>query len=172
MFRRCSRPVGEQRGLRCRVLPRCRILWGMGRRRKCSWFCLGTPHGSWRWAVFPCQHQCLRPASVWVEIPEYSHSSPPLSSPHPKLSRLTRLPLCSAPLPSCYPLRFVLCYKHQIIKRIQVESNTVSIMKRTRKLTEHEVVWSEDLSEWAWSDGVHGAWLQINENATRYIFPT
>jgi hypothetical protein len=33
-------------------------------------------------------------------------------------------------------------------------------------LTENEVVWSEELSEWTGSDGVHGSWLKIHEDGS------
>jgi hypothetical protein len=33
-------------------------------------------------------------------------------------------------------------------------------------LSENEVVWSEKLTEWAGSDGVHGAWLKIHEDGS------
>jgi len=33
-------------------------------------------------------------------------------------------------------------------------------------LTEDEVVWSEELTEWSSSDGVHGTWLEIHENGS------
>jgi len=33
-------------------------------------------------------------------------------------------------------------------------------------LTEDEVVWSEELTEWASSDGVHGSWLKIHEDSS------
>merc|ERR1719331_34440 len=33
-------------------------------------------------------------------------------------------------------------------------------------LSEDEVVWSEELSEWSGSDGVHGAWLKIHEHGS------
>ena len=37
------------------------------------------------------------------------------------------------------------------------------------RLAEDEVVRTEKLAEWASADGVHGAWLEINENRTRDI---
>jgi hypothetical protein len=37
-------------------------------------------------------------------------------------------------------------------------------------LSEDKVVWTEDLSEWTRSDGVHCARLQVNQDGTRYIF--
>ena len=37
-------------------------------------------------------------------------------------------------------------------------------------LSEDKVVWSENLSEWARSDGVHGTWLQIDQDCTWNIF--
>ena len=37
-------------------------------------------------------------------------------------------------------------------------------------LTEHEVVWSEDLSEGSWSHGVHGTGLQIHQYGTGHVF--
>ena len=37
-------------------------------------------------------------------------------------------------------------------------------------LTEHKVVWTENLTEWTGSDGVHGSGLQVYENGTGYIF--
>merc|ERR1719472_49148 len=33
-------------------------------------------------------------------------------------------------------------------------------------LTENEVVWSEELTEWSGSDGVHGSWLKIHEDGS------
>merc|ERR1711988_1023414 len=33
-------------------------------------------------------------------------------------------------------------------------------------LTEDEVVWSEELTEWSGSDGVHGSWLKIHEDGS------
>ena len=33
-------------------------------------------------------------------------------------------------------------------------------------LTENEVIWSEELSEWASSDGVHGSWLKIHKDGS------
>ena len=33
-------------------------------------------------------------------------------------------------------------------------------------LSEDEVVWSEELSEWSSSDGVHGSWLKIHEDGS------
>merc|ERR1719310_1267900 len=33
-------------------------------------------------------------------------------------------------------------------------------------LTEDEVVWSEELTEWTSADGVHGAWLEIHKDGT------
>ena len=33
-------------------------------------------------------------------------------------------------------------------------------------LSEDEVVWSEELSEWSSSDGVHGSWFEIHENGS------
>merc|ERR1719486_1146202 len=39
-------------------------------------------------------------------------------------------------------------------------------------LTEDEVVWSEELTEWSSTDGVHGAWLEIHEDGTGDITAT
>jgi len=33
-------------------------------------------------------------------------------------------------------------------------------------LSEDEVVWSEELSEWSSSDGVHGTWLKIHQDGS------
>ena len=33
-------------------------------------------------------------------------------------------------------------------------------------LSEDEVVWSEELSEWSGSNGVHGSWLKIHEDGS------
>ena len=33
-------------------------------------------------------------------------------------------------------------------------------------LSEDEVVWSEELTEWAGSDGIHGSWLKIHEDGS------
>merc|ERR1712061_772341 len=39
-------------------------------------------------------------------------------------------------------------------------------------LSEDEVVWSEELSEWAGSDRVHGAWLKIHEDGSWNVTAT
>jgi len=39
-------------------------------------------------------------------------------------------------------------------------------------LTEDEVVWSEELTEWAGSDGVHGSWFEIHKHCSWYISST
>ena len=33
-------------------------------------------------------------------------------------------------------------------------------------LSENEVIWSEELTEWAGSDGVHGTWLKIHKDGS------
>jgi len=37
-------------------------------------------------------------------------------------------------------------------------------------LTEDEVIWSEDLTEWTGSNGVHGTWLEIDEDSSWNVF--
>lgn len=37
-------------------------------------------------------------------------------------------------------------------------------------LSKDKVVWSEDLSEGAWPDGVHGTGLQVHEDGTGHVF--
>ena len=39
-------------------------------------------------------------------------------------------------------------------------------------LSEDEVVGSEELTEWAGTDGVHGAWLEIHKDGSGYITAT
>jgi hypothetical protein len=39
-------------------------------------------------------------------------------------------------------------------------------------LTEDEVVWSEELTEWTGTDGVHGAWLKIHKDGSWDIATT
>jgi hypothetical protein len=39
-------------------------------------------------------------------------------------------------------------------------------------LTEDEVVWSEELTEWSSSDGVHGTWLEIHEDGSWNVSST
>lgn len=39
-------------------------------------------------------------------------------------------------------------------------------------LPEDEIIRSEDLAERAGSDGVHRAWLEIDEDGARYVFTT
>jgi hypothetical protein len=39
-------------------------------------------------------------------------------------------------------------------------------------LTEDKVVWSEELTEWSSSDGVHGTWLKIHEDGSWYVSST
>lgn len=36
-------------------------------------------------------------------------------------------------------------------------------------LSEDEVVWTEELTEWGGTDGIHGSWLQIDQHSTRNI---
>ncbi len=36
-------------------------------------------------------------------------------------------------------------------------------------LTEDKVVWAEELTEWTSADGVHGSWLQVDEDSTRNV---
>jgi len=33
-------------------------------------------------------------------------------------------------------------------------------------LSENEVVWSEELTEWSSSDGIHGSWFEIHEDGS------
>jgi len=39
-------------------------------------------------------------------------------------------------------------------------------------LSKDKVVWTEELSKGAGSDGVHGSWLQIDKDGTGHIFAT
>jgi hypothetical protein len=39
-------------------------------------------------------------------------------------------------------------------------------------LSEDKVVWSEELTEWSSSDGVHGTWLKIHEDGSWYVSST
>jgi len=39
-------------------------------------------------------------------------------------------------------------------------------------LSENEVVWSEKLTEWSSSDGVHGSWFKIHEDSSWDISTT
>jgi hypothetical protein len=39
-------------------------------------------------------------------------------------------------------------------------------------LSEDEVVWTEELSEWSSADGVHGSWLQVHEDGAWDISST
>jgi len=39
-------------------------------------------------------------------------------------------------------------------------------------LTENEVIWSEDLAEWSGSNGIHGTWLQIDEDGSWDVLAT
>jgi hypothetical protein len=39
-------------------------------------------------------------------------------------------------------------------------------------LTEDEVVWAEELTEWASADGVHGTWLKIHKDGSWYVTAT
>lgn len=40
------------------------------------------------------------------------------------------------------------------------------------RLSEDEVVWTEDLSEWTRSDRVHGTWFKVNEDGPRDVLAT
>jgi len=39
-------------------------------------------------------------------------------------------------------------------------------------LSEDEVVWSEELTEWTSSDGVHGAWFEVHKDCTGHVTAT
>merc|ERR1712100_935715 len=43
---------------------------------------------------------------------------------------------------------------------------TLGPVVTSTSLTEDEVVWSEELTEWTSTDGVHGAWLEIHKDGT------
>ena len=40
------------------------------------------------------------------------------------------------------------------------------------RLSEDEVVWSEELAEWSSADGVHGTWLKIHKNGSWNVAAT
>ena len=75
--------------------------------RRCSWFCLGIPHGFYWSTRYPFQSQFLLPKSEPVGILEDSHSSQLLFAQHQGQSLQVLLPLCSDPWPSCFQLHFV-----------------------------------------------------------------
>jgi hypothetical protein len=37
------------------------------------------------------------------------------------------------------------------------------------RLSEDEVVWTEQLTEWSCADGVHGSWLEVDKDGTWHI---
>jgi len=39
-------------------------------------------------------------------------------------------------------------------------------------LAEDEVIWTEELTEWAGTDGVHGTWLEVHEDGARHVATT
>ena len=43
---------------------------------------------------------------------------------------------------------------------------TLGPVVTSSSLSEDEVVWSEELTEWSSSDGVHGTWLKIHEDGS------
>ena len=43
---------------------------------------------------------------------------------------------------------------------------TLGPVVSSTSLSENEVVWSEELTEWSSSDGVHGSWLEIHEDGS------
>ena len=60
------------------------------------------------------------------------------------------------------------------VKNLVDKLSTLSIMTfspvvASAGLTENEVVGAEELTEWASADGIHGTWLQIDEDGTRDI---
>ena len=46
---------------------------------------------------------------------------------------------------------------------------TLGPVVASTRLAEDEVVWTEELTEWASTDSVHGTWLKIDEDGTRDI---
>lgn len=40
------------------------------------------------------------------------------------------------------------------------------------RLSKHEIIWSKYLAKWSRANGVHRAWLQIDEDGTWYVFPS
>ena len=73
----------------------------MVQQRMCSWFCLGTLHGSWRWGVFPYRIRYRHRGSGSAGIPEDNRSSRLPSWRHQGRSRRVQRLLCSDPWPSC-----------------------------------------------------------------------
>jgi hypothetical protein len=60
------------------------------------------------------------------------------------------------------------------IKNLVNKLSTLSVMTLSpvvtgTRLTENEVVGTEQLTEWTSADGIHGTWLQIDEDGTRNI---
>ena len=52
--------------------------------------------------------------------------------------------------------------------RLQLTLSVVTLgpVVTSTGLSEDEVVWSEELTEWAGSDGVHGTWLKIHKDGS------
>jgi hypothetical protein len=54
------------------------------------------------------------------------------------------------------------------------ELSTLSVVSlgpvvTSTRLSEDEVVWAEELTEWSCTDGIHGSWLEVDEDGTWYI---
>ena len=94
--------------------------------RRCSWFCLGIPHGFYWSTRYPFQNQYHLPMSGIVEIPEDSHSSQLLFLQHQGQSLQVLLPLCSGPWPSCFQLHFVQIQSYLDGRSDQMDQNELN----------------------------------------------
>ena len=54
-------------------------------------------------------------------------------------------------------------------KNFKISTYLGPVVSSTR-LSEDEVVGSEDLAERSRADGVHGSWLQVNKDGTGHVF--
>jgi len=92
-------------GSACLVSAVSAVLWRLplvtAQHWTCSWFCQGTPHVSWIWAMSPGQSLCPHPTSGPTGTPASSHSLRPLCAEHPAPRPLAQRPPCSGLLPSC-----------------------------------------------------------------------
>ena len=110
--------------------------------------------------MFPFQSQFHHRANVSVGIPEKSYYQEHGRVKYIHLKTIARLSFLSDNIENGVDELSSFC----VVALSPVVSST--------RLTEDEIVRSEDLTEWARSDRVHGAGLKIDEDGSWNIFTT
>jgi hypothetical protein len=118
----------------------------------------------WRWDNGEGVHD-----SVWVFLSDFGDQKSSHTGSGTATKRVSELKTLKA------ITRFGLLshnIEHTINKLGTLGVVTFSPIVTSSGLTENEVVWSEDLAEWSRSNGIHGTWLQIDEDGSWDVLAT